>query len=212
MSNTVSMQGLIAFEFVKVHWRAYIGRAFQLNRQFLYKWTVNWRFVPEEIFLSSPFSYALLSAHAALLVLFATTRWTKPSQRSLPDTLRLFFSQEQNWRTTDAIAKRVTPEFVLTTIMTANSIGMLCARSLHYQFFAWTAWATPFLLWRAGFHPVLLVGIWAAQEWAWNVYPSTDASSAVAVACLAVTVAGIWWGTGKDVAETAETARGKKDE
>jgi alpha-1,3-mannosyltransferase len=192
-------KALIAYEFVRVHYRAYLARAFQLNRQFFYKWTVNWRFVPEGIFLSAPFSYTLLTAHASLLLLFATTRWTKPSQRSLLDTLRLFFTDQSNWRVTDAITARVTPEFVLTTIMTANSIGMLCARSLHYQFFSWTAWATPFLLWRAGFHPILLVGIWAAQEWAWNVYPSTDISSAVVVGCLAATVAGVWWGTRKDV-------------
>jgi alpha-1,3-mannosyltransferase len=208
----VHLKALIAYEFVRVHYRAYLARAFQLNRQFFYKWTVNWRFVPEEIFLSASFSYTLLTAHASLLLLFATTRWTKPSQRSLLDTLRLFFTDQSNWRATDAITARVTPEFVLTTIMTANSIGMLCARSLHYQFFSWTAWATPFLLWRAGFHPILLVGIWAAQEWAWNVYPSTDASSAVVVGCLAATVAGVWWGTGKDVEQEKTTKVAQKAE
>jgi alpha-1,3-mannosyltransferase len=38
--------------------------------------------------------------------------------------------------------------------------------------------------------------VWAAQEWAWNVYPSTNESSAVAVGSLAITVAAVWWGTG----------------
>ena len=60
----------------------------------------------------------------------------------------------------------------MTTVLTANAIGMLCARSLHYQFYAWLAWGTPFLLWRTGFHPIVQYAIWAAQEWAWNVYPS----------------------------------------
>ena len=83
----------------------------------------------------------------------------------------------------------------MTTLLTATIIGMLCARSLHYQFYAYIAWATPFLLWRAGFHPVVQYALWAAQEWAWNVYPSTPASSATVVGVLAVTVAGVWWGT-----------------
>jgi len=144
-------------------------------------------------------------------LLFATTRWIKPSQRSLPETLKLFFSEQSNWRITDAIAARVTPAFVLTTILTANSIGMLCARSLHYQFYSWTAWATPFLLWRAGFHPILLYGIWAGQEWAWNVYPSTNASSAVVVGSLAATVLGVWWGTGRDVEEVEQKQRKKAE-
>jgi alpha-1,3-mannosyltransferase len=179
---------------VKVDWRSYASRAFQFNRQFLYQWTVNWRFVPEEIFLSSVFSRGLLAAHAGLLLIFATTRWTKPSKRSLKETLRLFV-RNKDWETIEKIEERVTPEFILTTILTANTIGMLCARSLHYQFYSWTAWATPFLLWRAKFHPIVVYVLWAGQEWAWNVYPSTDASSAVVVGSLALTVAGVWWGT-----------------
>lgn len=75
---------------------------------------------------------------------------------------------------------------------------MLCARSLHYQFYAYIAWATPFLLWRSGMHPILMYAVWAVQEWAWNVYPSTDISSMVVVGCLAVQVFGVWLGTRKD--------------
>jgi hypothetical protein len=47
-------------------------------------------------------------------------------------------------------------------------------RVSYYQFFAYLAWATPFLLWRAGVHPVLIYALWALQEWAWNVFPCKD--------------------------------------
>jgi alpha-1,3-mannosyltransferase len=107
-------------------------------------------------------------------------------------------SEMGDWRTSEAISDRVTPRYVLTTILTANAVGMLCARSLHYQFYSWAAWATPFLLWRSGLHPIFIYVVWGAQEWAWNVYPSTDASSAVVVGALAITVAAAWWGTGAD--------------
>lgn len=50
-------------------------------------------------------------------------------------------------------------------------------------------------------HPVLIYTTWAVQEWAWNVYPSTHASSIVVVGCLAVQVVGIWWGTRYDFAD-----------
>ena len=93
------------------------------------------------------------------------------------------------------ISRQVTPDFVLTTVLTSNVIGILFARSLHYQFFAYLAWSTPFLLWKSGMHAVLVYVLWAAQEWAWNVYPSTDASSMVVVGVLAVQVLGIWLGT-----------------
>src|SRR5262249_5799164 len=80
------------------------------------------------------------------------------------------------------IARSLSPDYILTTMLTAMAIGMLCARSLHYQFYAYIAWGTPFLLWKAELHPVLIYAIWGLQEWAWNVYPSTDESSMVVVA------------------------------
>jgi alpha-1,3-mannosyltransferase len=159
---------------------------------------VNWRFVPVEIFLSSTFSYGLLAAHALLLLLFATTRWTAPSRRSLPAMLKLFLESNTDWRETDTISDRITPDWVLTTMLSANVIGMLCARSLHYQFYSWLAWSTPWLLWKSGLHPVLIFACWAAQEWAWNVYPSTNESSAVVVGSLALQVGAVWWGSRKD--------------
>ncbi|KAF2672422.1 Lethal(2)neighbour of Tid protein [Microthyrium microscopicum] len=190
-------QGLFAYEFVKVNWQSYLSHAFQFNRQFLYRWTVNWRFIPETIFLSTPFSTALLGLHAAILLVFATTRWTAPSRRSLKATIRLFLTDPDS-EPADRIGMRITPDYIMTTLLTANAIGMLCARSLHYQFYSWIAWATPYLLWRAGVGPVGVYGVWALQEWAWNVYPSTDASSMAVVGCLAVQVFGVWWGTRKD--------------
>lgn len=76
---------------------------------------------------------------------------------------------------------------------------MLCARSLHYQFYSWLAWGTPYVLWRSGFGPVWTAGLWAAQEWAWNIFPSTNGSSQTVVVSLAVAVAGAWWGSRKEV-------------
>lgn len=174
--------------------KSYITRAFELTRQFMFKWTVNWRFVGEETFLSRSFSYCLLGAHVALLALFGCTRWLEPSGLSpLQAINHLLHPPPQAQQ--DRIARRVTPDFVLTTMLSAMLIGCLCARSLHYQFFVYIAWSTPYLLWRSGMHPVLIYGLCMAQEWAWNVYPSTDASSMVVVGCLAVTVGSIWIGT-----------------
>ncbi|MCJ1335443.1 dolichyl-P-Man:Man(5)GlcNAc(2)-PP-dolichol alpha-1,3-mannosyltransferase [Bachmanniomyces sp. S44760] len=102
------------------------------------------------------------------------------------------------------IALSITPSFVMTTILSSMAIGMLCARSLHYQFYTYVAWASPYLLWKAGLHPILIYLVWAAQEWAWNVYPSTDISSMVVVGCLAVQVLGVWWGTRNDFADDRE--------
>ena len=177
--------------------KGYISRAFEFTRQFLFKWTVNWRFVGEDTFLSTTFSQALAFANLGLLAIFMLTRWSGPSGLSIPDLLRRVYRPLPP-RVEQQISLRVTPDFVMTTILSSLAIGMLCARSLHYQFYAYIAWATPFLLWTSGLHPALIYMVCAAQEWAWNVYPSTDTSSKVVLGCLVVQVLGAWWGTRND--------------
>lgn len=174
--------------------KTYVTRAFEFSRVFMYKWTVNWRFVGEVVFLSKPFSYALIGTHLTLLYTFGVGRWLQPAGWSVQDAINNFLfppSKEASAR----IARRVTPEFILTSILSAMLIGCLCARSLHYQFYVYIVWSTPFLLWRSGMRPVLIYAVCLAQEWAWNVYPSTDVSSMVVVGCLAATLGSVWVGT-----------------
>ncbi|KAF1348933.1 glycosyltransferase [Delphinella strobiligena] len=192
----VAVQIITGLPFLTNDAQAYLSRAFEFSRQFFFKWTVNWRFVGEERFLSSAFSRALLVSHVFLLVLFTTTRWLKPSRQSLAESVRSFLSPSSLPPQKQAvISARTTPRFILTTILGAMAIGSLCARSLHYQFYSWIVWTTPYLLWRAGAHPVVQYALFFVQEWAWNVYPSTAASSAAVVVGLGVTVAMLWNGT-----------------
>ncbi|MCJ1354792.1 MAG: dolichyl-P-Man:Man(5)GlcNAc(2)-PP-dolichol alpha-1,3-mannosyltransferase [Icmadophila ericetorum] len=205
----VLLQVVLAFPFLSANDMGYVSRAFEFSRQFLYKWTVNWRFVPEEQFLSKEFSLGLASVHIALLVAFVTTRWTRPSGLSIPELVHRVFKPlpdvlEQQ------MSIRVTPAFVSTTILSSVAIGMLCARSLHYQFYSYIAWSTPLLLWKSNFHPILIYAIWATQEWAWNVYPSTKASSMIVVACLASQVIGVWDGTGSEHAGPTNSTKTKE--
>lgn len=151
----------------------------------------------EEVFLSRSFSTVLLFSHLTLLVFFLATRWIKPTGLPLPLFIRNVLRPPPA-STREQKPLRLSPSFILTTILSAVAVGMLCARSLHYQFFAYIAWATPFLLWKARLHPVLLCTVWVAQELAWNVYPSTEMSSMIVVSCLAVQVIGVWWGTRKN--------------
>ena len=150
----------------------------------MFKWTVNWRFVGEELFLSKGFSLGLLVLHVSLLVLFLATNWLKRSGLSLPDFLLNTIQGRQR-------AASLSKPFIMTVMLTSLAVGLWCARSLHYQFFAYLAWASPFLLWRADFHPVVVYIVWALQEWAWNVYPSTTASSLIVVLSLAAQVFGV---------------------
>ena len=143
---------------------------------------------------------ALLVVHLTLILAFLLTRWMRPSGLSSPSFLSTVFKPLPP-KLQQQMAQNITPSFILTSILTSMTIGMLCARSLHYQFYAYIAWSSPFLLWKAGLHPILIYTIWAAQEWAWNVYPSTEVSSGVVVGCLAVQVLYVWWQTRDDYAD-----------
>lgn len=185
----------MAYQFLRGNWWSYISRAFEFSRVFLYKWTVNWRFVGEALFYSTPFSYALLGAHVLLLYICGLTRWLEPAKLSSLSEAIGYLVEPPPADVQAMITRRVTPKYVLTTVLSAMHIGCLCARSLHYQFFVYIAWSTPFLLWRSGLHPILIYAICITQEWAWNVYPSTNLSSMVVVGSLAVTLLSVWVGT-----------------
>ncbi|KAG8727082.1 dolichyl-P-Man:Man(5)GlcNAc(2)-PP-dolichol alpha-1,3-mannosyltransferase, partial [Ceratobasidium sp. 423] len=63
--------------FLESYPKEYLINAFDLGRQFLYKWTVNWRFVPEPTFLSAPFARGLLLCHIVLLGAFGFGAWCR---------------------------------------------------------------------------------------------------------------------------------------
>ncbi|KAI0840716.1 glycosyltransferase family 58 protein [Hypoxylon sp. FL0890] len=210
----LNIQIAIASPFLQENASGYASKAFEFTRQFYFKWTVNWRFVGEEIFLSRPFSLILLTMHALVLTGFIVNKWLKPAGKPLSAILMpiLQFSSPFSPREEPIIASRVTPEYVMTTILSANVIGLLFARTLHYQFYSYLAWSTPYLLWRSGAHPIIQYGLWALQEWAWNVFPSTPISSCVVVGVLATTVALIAMHEDESTAPPPTSASGRKND
>lgn len=199
---------MLGYPFLVGNARSYVSRAFEFSRQFLFKWTVNWRFVGEDIFLSGWFSISLLVLHVCLLLAFLSSKWLHTSlSNAIKDLI-----QPPSPRYQAEVARGVTPSFILTAILSSVIIGCLCARSLHYQFYAYICWSTPFLLWRSGLHPILTFGTWAAQEWAWNVYPSTDMSSMTVIECLMIQVLALWLGKTNESPASSEDEKKEHDE
>jgi alpha-1,3-mannosyltransferase len=159
----VGVQLLTAAPFLLESPQSYMDRAFEFSRTFFYQWTVNWRFIPEKTFLSSKFSVALIVLHLTLLAIYSI-RWLSVGQRT------------------------VSPRLAVKIVSLSNLIGILCARSLHYQFYSWFYWSIPLLLWTSRLPRIVALGVWVAQEYAWNVFPSTPLSSAIVVVSLALIV------------------------
>ncbi|KAJ8389564.1 hypothetical protein AAFF_G00118010 [Aldrovandia affinis] len=80
LSLCAAIQLLLGLPFLLENPTGYVSQAFDLGRQFFFKWTVNWRFLPEEVFLSRYFHLALLGAHLFTLLLFTFRRWKRPGE------------------------------------------------------------------------------------------------------------------------------------
>ena len=169
----------------------YLWRAFDLGRVFLYKWTVNWKFVGEDVFSSKAFAISLLVVHLSLLIVFIQTKWIQPSGCVNIGQ----FLKKCTWTITGKeeveVEEKVNSTYIMDTMLSSIVIGLLCARSLHYQFYSYLGWASPYLLWRAGGGWTWVLINWAVQEYSWLVFPSTDVSSMVVVFELAIQLVSI---------------------
>ena len=157
-------QVLIGLPFLLEHPRSYLKYSYEFSRVFLFKWTVNWRFLGEDLFLSPAWAKGLLVGHVTTLALFGLFKWCRSDggvwsvlERGLRQPLRapsaapLAADRELNVqkpRHHDAHSVTVLPADVATILYTSNLIGILFARSLHYQFYSWYAMQLPFLTWR----------------------------------------------------------------
>jgi len=181
LSICAGLQILLGLPFLLTYPVSYISRAFEFSRQFMYKWTVNFKFLPEDIFLQPSLSLALLLTHVVVLVVAMSFieegGLSGAFRKSLcfrgPDaSLAVSPSSPSSASSSLARARRiVTPLFV------ANFIGIVFSRSLHYQFYVWYFHALPYLLWLAPlpvwFRPLILLVI----ELCWNTFPASILSS-----------------------------------
>lgn len=158
------IQVILALPFLICDPVAYIGGAFNLGRIFLFQWTVNWRFLPEEIFLHRYFHVGLLVLHVTALLIFSR-KWIKLLK------LQTLFGSERSQ------LNRLTTNQILLPLFTANVIGIAFSRSLHYQFYVWYYHTLCYLVWSISVSLPAKLGLLGLIELAWNTYPSTVWSS-----------------------------------
>ena len=186
-----AVQVIVGMPFLLEHPVSYLASAFDLKRQFLYKWTVNFKFLPEHVFLSRELSVGLLLATVATYVLFAA-KWTASVDAAA--------SRHKKQK----MALVLSPRFVLTTLFTSNFIGVVFARTLHYQFYSWYFHQLPFLLHQARVPGLLAVFAMAVVEACFLTYPATPLSSS-ALTVVHVALLALLYTSPVDV-ETSEDA------
>ncbi|KAM3356139.1 dol-P-Man:Man(5)GlcNAc(2)-PP-Dol alpha-1,3-mannosyltransferase isoform X1 [Capsicum galapagoense] len=194
LAGAALVQIVIGLPFILSHPASYISNAFNLGRVFIHFWSVNFKFVPEDIFVSKAFALSLLVAHLSLLLVFAHYRWCKHEGglfavvHSKVIQLKLRVTQ----RNPSSTNKVLQTDHIVTTMFVGNFIGIICARSLHYQFYSWYFYCLPYLLWKTPFPTVLRLLLFAAVEFCWNVFPSNIYSSVVLLCVHVIILGGLW--------------------
>ncbi|XP_022875894.1 dol-P-Man:Man(5)GlcNAc(2)-PP-Dol alpha-1,3-mannosyltransferase isoform X2 [Olea europaea var. sylvestris] len=198
LAGAALVQIVLGLPFLLSYPTAYISKAFDLGRVFIHFWSVNFKFVPEPVFVSRGFALFLLAAHLSLLTVFAHYRWCRHEGglfsllhsrfiqmklRTFP--LKQFSSHDSNFRF-------IRMEHIATTMFVGNFIGIVCARSLHYQFYSWYFYSLPYLLWITPFPTWLRLILFATVECCWNIYPSNIYSSALLLGVHLIILVGLW--------------------
>lgn len=153
---------------------SYLSRAFELTREFLYKWSVNGAFLSEEVFLDKKIALGLLVAHLGVLLLFGHLRWTSKESGGLLGLLHLRKTRIAAWipkLVTAEECRDLKPNHIVTVLFTSNFIGIVFARTLHYQFYMWYAHTIPFLVWGGPLPATLKIALMIVVEIVFNTYP-----------------------------------------
>jgi alpha-1,3-mannosyltransferase len=199
VADTAARQVALGAPFLIHDAKGYLGASFNLGRTFKHHWSVNFRWVPCELlppekhtlltdcdglFTSKAFGLGLLLAMVALMLAFAHFRWC---ERGLLSTLT------KNPGTSAAF----TENQAAAMLFACNFIGVVCARSLHFQFYVWYYHTLPFLLWSTRLPVVARLLLLLGVELAWNPWvgdSSTPASSALLTACHVMILLALWDG------------------
>jgi len=135
----VALQLLLGLPFLSQFPGSYLNRAFELGRVFTHKWSVNFAFLSEEAFVSKPLALSLAVAHLGVLLAFAGWRWTKKEGKRSGDGGGLVAAALGCWDASFSKSKSksprpaLAPAHVFHVVAMGNFIGVVFARSLHYQ-------------------------------------------------------------------------------
>ena len=113
---------------------------------------------------SKPFALSLLFLHLGCLCLFVVKKWK-----------HLFVER----KTSTHSPAPLHPNTIVTCLFCCNFIGIVFARSLHFQFYSWYFHQLPFLLYTARDTLPLYFGVplLLVIEVIWNIFPANPFSS-----------------------------------
>ena len=144
------IQILLGYPFLVTYPLAYIHRAFELTRICDIAGTVNWKFLPFEVFNSRIFHVSLLIGTVLTYYCFWTGVWSK--KRNVDQKSSVFsISSPRNTETISPLAASDEDYFqetkaILMILYSSNFIGVVFARSINTQYYVWYSFTLPVLV------------------------------------------------------------------
>ncbi|XP_017771575.1 PREDICTED: lethal(2)neighbour of tid protein [Nicrophorus vespilloides] len=83
-------------------------------------------------------------------------------------------------------------QLMILPFFVTNFIGIVCARSLHYQFYSWYFHSLLYLAFSTKYSKPFTFLLLALIEYSWNTYPSTNASSSILHICHVSILLGVY--------------------
>ena len=175
------IQIILALPFLLHAPASYFKGAFNFSRQFEFTWTVNLKMMPLSWFQSVILSRILLILHVSGLIILVSRHFSVAS----------LFRRSSSPKTPRSTLPNVK---VIYLLFSSNFIGIIFARSLHYQFYVWYFHTLPFLFYITEFpiwqKLVYMLGI----EYCWNVFPATPLSSTLLLVIHGRLLFSLLWG------------------
>ncbi|KAK7199921.1 dolichyl-P-Man:GDP-Man5GlcNAc2-PP-dolichyl alpha-1,3-mannosyltransferase [Novymonas esmeraldas] len=193
-----AVQVAVGLPFLTHDYTAYLSGSFEVGRVFAHRWSVNYQFLDTDVFVMPELAIGLLVATAATWVLLWRTRWaprtylTDAESRVLRPVIA--DTQRQGCATKagatcgeEAVATRgregeeaeeqAVYAATVSTFFEANLVGVIFARSLHYQFYTWFFYTIPFVLSCTSYPRLLRVASFGLIRQGFERYPPTSTSS-----------------------------------
>jgi len=170
------LQVVLGIPFLMDNPIGYLSRSFNLGRVFIYYWSVNWKFIPENIFLSQPWGLILLAFTLITWFLFYNYKWKSNNIEIGLHTVH----------------GNLSASYLTSILFCSNFIGIIFSRSLHYQFYLWYYHTLPHLLWLTPYPTPVRIILFFIIEVMWNIFPSNPGSSLILFICHLLILIGLW--------------------
>ncbi|KAL3794030.1 LOW QUALITY PROTEIN: hypothetical protein HJC23_008918 [Cyclotella cryptica] len=178
------VQIVLGWPFLSTYPVSYIKKAFEFDRVFFFKWTVNWKFLPEELFVSTMWALVLLSCHLGTLAWLATKWWNASmTQRGRAKTREWMCWTSKNDSNNNSLLAKLSPEYLVYTFICPNaSLSILllvltfpAAVALDFPTMGTDTSCSKMMAFSLIVSTIAIFGV----KYAFNVYPATKTSSVV---------------------------------